>query len=172
MHYQINSSTGSVSVHKALYVVDRTEPSISRIQSDLHRRRWLCSNQKLLRAFTSYCTLHNSQNHRLTSALMELLLLLMEVQQDGGSSTPFSVVDYGCQLIYDCRCDNLSLDSLPVAHPFPLFIASVSPYKMFVSSPLSFVKTLCSDILLSLTDISEPPLIECSLTKVGLNFFS
>ncbi|VDK82754.1 unnamed protein product [Onchocerca ochengi] len=37
---------------------------------------------------------------------------------------------------------------------------------MFASSPLSFVKSLCSDILLSLVDFSEPPQIESSLTKI------
>uniref|UniRef100_A0A914RD74 Uncharacterized protein n=1 Tax=Parascaris equorum TaxID=6256 RepID=A0A914RD74_PAREQ len=56
-----------------------------RIRSALRRRRWLRSNQKLLRSFTSYCTLHSAQNYRLTSALMELLLLLLEVQQDSGN---------------------------------------------------------------------------------------
>ncbi|VDO29703.1 unnamed protein product [Onchocerca flexuosa] len=137
---------GSVPLHKILHM-DRVELS-TRFHYALHRRRWLCVNQKLLRAFISYCTLHNSQSHRLTAALMELLLLLMEVQQDNGSS----------KLLTD--------KSLPMVHSFPLFIASVSPHKMFASSPLSFVKSLCSDILLSLVDFSEPPQIESSLTKI------
>ncbi|EJW72138.1 hypothetical protein WUBG_16955, partial [Wuchereria bancrofti] len=55
-------------------------------------------------------------------------------------------------------------ESLP-AHSFPLFVASVSQREMFASSPLSFIKSLCSDILLSLVDLSEPPQIESSLTK-------
>ena len=43
------------------------------------RRRWLRANQKLLRTLTSYCILHSAQNHRLTSVLMEFILLLREV---------------------------------------------------------------------------------------------
>lgn len=85
----MNFSTGAVPLRKVTLHMDGMELSTS-MQPDLRRRRWLCTNQKLLRAFTSYCTLHNSQNHRLTSALMELLLLLMEVQQDGGSPKLFS----------------------------------------------------------------------------------
>lgn len=81
---EIFSADSSVPLHKAIYM-DRKKLS-ARIQCALQRRRWLCSNQKLLRAFTSYCILHDSQNHRLTAALMEFLLLLMEVQQDGGFS--------------------------------------------------------------------------------------
>ncbi|VDK86479.1 unnamed protein product [Onchocerca ochengi] len=77
-----------VPLHKILHM-DRVELS-TRFHYALHRRRWLCVNHKLLRAFISYCTLHNSQSHRLTAALMELLLLLMEVQQDNGSSKLFS----------------------------------------------------------------------------------
>uniref|UniRef100_A0A0R3RIQ7 Rav1p_C domain-containing protein n=1 Tax=Elaeophora elaphi TaxID=1147741 RepID=A0A0R3RIQ7_9BILA len=128
-------------------LMDREETS-TWFHSGLHRRRWLCTNKKLLRAFISYCTLHNSQSHRLTAALMELLLLQMEVQQD---FRPSKLV---------------TSESLPVVHSFPLFIASISPCKMSISSPLSFVKSLCSDILLSLVDLSEPPQIESSLTKI------
>ncbi|KAL3982356.1 RAVE protein 1 C terminal family protein [Acanthocheilonema viteae] len=133
-----------ISDHKTIHI-NRAETGSHYV---LHHRRWLRTNQKLLRAFISYCTLHNSQSHRLTAALMELLLLQMEVQQDSRSSKLFTG------------------ESLPVVHSFPLFIASVSPHRMFVSSPLSFVKSLCSDILLSLVDLSEPPQIESSLTKV------
>lgn len=51
--------------------------------SSLKRRRlWLLANQKLIRTFTSYCILHSAQNHRLTSVLMELILLLLEIQQE------------------------------------------------------------------------------------------
>ncbi|EJD75711.1 hypothetical protein LOAG_17206 [Loa loa] len=136
----------SMPLYKTVHM-DRTKIS-ARFHHALHRRRWLCTNQKLLRAFISYCTLHNSQSHRLTAALMELLLLQMEVQQDNGP-LELSTGEY-----------------LPIMHSFPLFIASVSPREMLTSSPLSFVRSLCSDILLSLVDLSEPPQIESSLTKV------
>ncbi|EJW77453.1 hypothetical protein WUBG_11640, partial [Wuchereria bancrofti] len=74
-------------LHKTVHM-DRAEIS-TRFHHALHRRRWLCTNQKLVRTFISYCTLHNSQSHRLTAALMELLLLQMEVQQDCGPSKLF-----------------------------------------------------------------------------------
>uniref|UniRef100_A0A915Q0C7 RAVE complex protein Rav1 C-terminal domain-containing protein n=1 Tax=Setaria digitata TaxID=48799 RepID=A0A915Q0C7_9BILA len=140
----IRKFSSDMSCQKAL--MDKMELS-AQLQCALRRRRWLCTNQKLLRAFISYCTLHNSQSHRLTSALMELLLLLVEVQQDGRLWEPFS-------------------ESSRMVHSFPLFIASISPRRIFSSSPLSFVKSLCSDILLSLVDLSEPPQIHSSLTKV------
>lgn len=66
-------------LYKTIHV-DVAEMPI-RFHYTLHHRRWLCMNQKLLHTFISYCTLHNSQSHRLTAALMELLLLQMEVQQ-------------------------------------------------------------------------------------------
>lgn len=77
-------SNGSVTLHNAVHM-DKEEIS-TQSRYALHRRPWLCTNQKLLRVFISYCTLHNSQSHRLTAALMELLLLQMEVQQKSGPS--------------------------------------------------------------------------------------
>ncbi|VDM92434.1 unnamed protein product, partial [Litomosoides sigmodontis] len=133
-------------LHKNIHVDAAEIPAQFRCM--LHRRRWLCANQKLLRAFISYCTLHNSKSHRLTAALTELLLLQMEVHQDSKPSKLFTS------------------KSLSVVRSFPLFIASLSPHKIFASSPLSFIKSLCSDILLSLADLSEPPQIESSLTKI------
>ncbi|KAK6110658.1 RAVE protein 1 C terminal family protein [Brugia pahangi] len=132
----------SMILHKTVHM-DREEIS-TRCHHVLNRRRWLRTNQKLVHTFISYCTLHNSQSHRLTAALMEFLLLQMEVQQDCGPKLFVS-------------------ESLP-AHSFPLFVASVSQWEMFAPSPLSFIKRLCSDILLSLVDLSEPPQIESSLT--------
>ncbi|CAG9539942.1 unnamed protein product [Cercopithifilaria johnstoni] len=128
-------------LHKTIHVDGAEIPT--RSHNILQNRRW-----KLLRVFISYCTLHNSQSHRLTAALMELLLLQMEVEEDSRRPKLFSG------------------ESLPIVHSFPLFIASVSPHKMFASSPLGFMKSLCSDILLSLVDLSEPPQTESSLTKV------
>ncbi|VDN05634.1 unnamed protein product [Thelazia callipaeda] len=131
---------------KALHS-DELEKPCNLMQCILRRRRWLRSNQKFLRIFVSYCALHNSQNHRLTAALMELLLLLMEIQGDE-------------------KLLKLSEESMAVVHSFPLFISYLSPYKSFMSSPLTFIKSLCSDILLSITDLCEPPLINSSLPKV------
>lgn len=105
------------------------------------RWNWLISNQKLLRSFTSYCALHYAHNHRLSSALMELLLLLLEVQRDKG------------------------LHSDSIYNSFPLLIASVSSTKMFVSSPLSFIENQCYDLLTTIADLTVVPDTENHLQK-------
>lgn len=72
-------SSTNMPLHEALHS-DHLQLAI-RTKTTLLRRNWLNKNQKLIRAFTLYCTLHSAQNPRLTSALMELLLLLLEIQQ-------------------------------------------------------------------------------------------
>uniref|UniRef100_A0A158R4B7 WD_REPEATS_REGION domain-containing protein n=1 Tax=Syphacia muris TaxID=451379 RepID=A0A158R4B7_9BILA len=134
----VTENSSSVPQHEVINT-NGTEVDF-RDQNTAQRRNWLLSNQKLLRSFTSYCTLHNAQNYRLTSALMELLLLLLEVQQDADAvqyvTKPFSAVQ-----------------------SFPLLMASISSCKMFVSSPLSFIENLCSDLLLTIAEINDPPRI-------------
>ncbi|VDM39617.1 unnamed protein product [Toxocara canis] len=137
--------SSNIPLHEALRN-DRIDLT-ARIRSAMRRRHWLRSNQKLLRSFTSYCTLHSAQNYRLTSALMELLLLLLEVQQDSGNLRHLN-------------------EPMPVVHSFPLLVASVSSCKMFVSSPLHFIENQCSDLVLTIVEIEEPPRIDNSLAKV------
>ncbi|KAK6010870.1 hypothetical protein OSTOST_24063, partial [Ostertagia ostertagi] len=86
-------------------------------------------------SFTSFCALHSAQNHRLTSALMELLLLLLESQKDMNVKPPTGFEH----------------------NSFPLFIASISTSRMFVSSPLSFIQNQCYDLLTSITDLATVP---------------
>lgn len=42
----------------------------------------LSENQKLLRSFISFCTLHAGHSHKLASVLMELLVILLNVQTE------------------------------------------------------------------------------------------
>ncbi|KAK0411859.1 hypothetical protein QR680_005883 [Steinernema hermaphroditum] len=133
-------------LHEALQR-DRMKLS-AKAKATLRRRRWLIANQKLIRSFTSYCALHSAQNYRLTSALMELLLLLLEVQQDSGLDL-----------------EKLSNDPIPDIQSFPLLVASLSSFKMFVPSPLHFIENQCGDLLYSILDVVEPPVIEQSLVK-------
>jgi hypothetical protein len=100
------------------------------------RRNWLLANQKLIRTFTSYCILHSAQNHRLTSVLMELILLLLEIQQE---------------------TNGVQNDTNLQTKTFPLFIASISTCRMFVSSPLNFIEDQCTDLLLSIAQFNQPP---------------
>uniref|UniRef100_A0A0K0DNJ9 WD_REPEATS_REGION domain-containing protein n=1 Tax=Angiostrongylus cantonensis TaxID=6313 RepID=A0A0K0DNJ9_ANGCA len=97
------------------------------------------------KSFTSYCALHSAQNHRLTSALMELLLLLLEIQKDTG-------VQHLSESVLD-------------TNSFPLLVASVSSAKMFVSSPLSFIENQCYDLLTSIADLTTVPDMDNHLQK-------
>lgn len=100
--------SSATALHEALKA-DRAE-LYARVRHATRKRKWLVAHQKLLRSFTSFCALHSAQNHRLTSALMELLLLLLEVQKDTGNV-------------------HLS-EPLPDVNAFPLLVASVSSTKV------------------------------------------
>ncbi|CAB3399146.1 unnamed protein product [Caenorhabditis bovis] len=132
-----------VALHEALKM-DRSE-MIARIKICSRRRKWLTANQKLLRSFTSFCALHSAQNHRLTSALMELLLLLLEVQKDTG-------------------VQHLN-EPIPDMNSLPLIEASVSSAKMFVSSPLAFIENQCSDLLTTVCEMHDVPDMNKGLQK-------
>ncbi|KAI6176952.1 hypothetical protein M3Y97_00854600 [Aphelenchoides bicaudatus] len=115
---------------------DSSEEKTDLFSSLKRRRCWLLANQKLIRTFTSYCILHSAQNHRLTSVLMELILLLLEIQQETN----------GVQ-------DDATLQT----KTFPLFIASISTCRMFVSSPLNFIEDQCTDLLLTIAQFNQAP---------------
>ncbi|CAD6187487.1 unnamed protein product [Caenorhabditis auriculariae] len=136
-----SAEPSDVSLHEALKH-DRAE-MLSRLKYAARRRKWLTSNQKLLRSFTSFCALHSAQNHRLTSALMELLLLLLEVQKDTG-------------------VQHLN-EPVPDMNSFPLLEASVSSAKMFVSSPLSFIENQCYDLLAAISQMHTAPSMDRNL---------
>ncbi|CAD5215760.1 unnamed protein product [Bursaphelenchus okinawaensis] len=112
--------------------IDEDNPFVDTVT----RRKWLLSNQKLIRTFTSYCILHSAQNHRLTSVLMELILLLLEVQQETNGYSQLEVVQ---------------------TKAFPLFNASISACRMFVSSPLNFLEDQCTDLLSTISKLRRPP---------------
>uniref|UniRef100_A0AC35TZX5 WD_REPEATS_REGION domain-containing protein n=1 Tax=Rhabditophanes sp. KR3021 TaxID=114890 RepID=A0AC35TZX5_9BILA len=111
------------------------------------RREWLTVHQTLIRSFTTYCALHCAHNYRLTSALMELLLLLLEVQQG------------------DFSYKNAN-DPIPEIQSFPLLVSSISTYKMFLQSPLNFIENQSSDLLLSVIQLKCAPVIDYSLPKM------
>ncbi|KAK5967217.1 hypothetical protein GCK32_000230 [Trichostrongylus colubriformis] len=94
---------------------------------------WLRCNQNLLRSFISFCVLHSAQNHRLSSALMELLSLLLELQKDT-----------------NVKCSNTESTSSP---------------RMLFSSPLSFIKNQCYDLLTTVTDLVTVPDVENHMQK-------
>ena len=123
---------------------DLNEDHSSYGRSARHRRAWLSAHQKLIRTFTSYCALHAATNYRLTSVLMELLLLLLELQQD--------------KSIWCQHGDKIC--------PFPLLVGSLSSCRMFLSSPLHFIENQTNDLLLTISEIKEPLGFGLSLPKV------
>ncbi|CAD5221721.1 unnamed protein product [Bursaphelenchus xylophilus] len=118
------------------YAIDEELLNTNPFIDPVLRRKWLLSNQKLIRTFTSYCILHSAQNHRLTSVLMELILLLLEVQQETNGCPELEAVQ---------------------TKAFPLFNASISACRMFVSSPLNFLEDQCTDLLLTISNIRRSP---------------
>ncbi|CAI2358263.1 unnamed protein product [Caenorhabditis sp. 36 PRJEB53466] len=114
--------------------------------SVLVEKKWLVANQKLLRSFTSYCTLHCAHNHNLASVLMELLLLLLNVQRQSGIEN-----------------NSRSVNTESVS--FPLLDAAVSSSKMFVSSPLAFLENQCFDLLTAINTFNVVPNITGDLQK-------
>ena len=52
------------------------------------------------------------------------------------------------------------------ANSFPLFVASVSTCRMFVSSPLHFIEDQCTDLLLTILKLQQPPPRATSLSLV------
>ncbi|NP_001368760.1 RAVE complex protein Rav1 C-terminal domain-containing protein [Caenorhabditis elegans] len=122
---------------------------LSRASPSLTPKRitWLKANQKLLRSFTSFCTLHSAHNHRLASVLMELLLLLLNVQRDGDD---------------DIVSKQLMATGV---NTFPLLDAAVSTPKMFVSSPLAYIENQGSDLLAAISELSDVPNMAGDLQK-------
>uniref|UniRef100_A0A8R1HL41 WD_REPEATS_REGION domain-containing protein n=1 Tax=Caenorhabditis japonica TaxID=281687 RepID=A0A8R1HL41_CAEJA len=102
---------------------------------------WLVVNQKLLRTFTSFCTLHSAHNSKMASVLMELLLLLLHVQK--GSKN----------------------DASTLGNTFPLFEAVTSSQKMFVSSPLAFIENQCFDLLSAINELTDVSAMTINLRK-------
>ncbi|UMM43904.1 hypothetical protein L5515_019209 [Caenorhabditis briggsae] len=128
---------------------EHAEQKLSRASPGLtpKRRIWLKANQKLLRSFTSFCTLHSAHNHRLASVLMELLLLLLNVQRDAEDDIlPKQLLASGVST-------------------FPLLDAAVSSPKMFVSSPLAYIENQGNDLLASISELHNVPNMAGDLQK-------
>ncbi|EGT40330.1 CBN-RBC-1 protein [Caenorhabditis brenneri] len=128
---------------------DQPSDKLSRSSPTLtpKRRTWLKANQKLLRSFTSFCTLHSAHNHRLASVLMELLLLLLNVQREADDDIlPKQLMATG-------------------VNTFPLLDAAVSSPKMFVSSPLAYIENQGSDLLAAISELHDVPNMAGDLQK-------
>ncbi|XP_063050871.1 dmX-like protein 1 isoform X2 [Engraulis encrasicolus] len=118
----------------------------SRVEAEAQgRRRWLQTNQQLLRIFLSYCSLHGSHGGGLASVHMELILLLQESQQD------------------DEQCLAVIVPSPPAPAPapapatIPLLLSCMGGSRTVVANPLSHLTSLTHDILRTINALDSPP---------------
>ncbi|XP_061672191.1 dmX-like protein 1 isoform X2 [Syngnathoides biaculeatus] len=101
------------------------------------RRKWLKSNQPLLRMFLSYCSLYGSHGGGLASVRMELILLLQESHQDNCSPSPVAACS-----------QNTSI---------PLLMACTANVKTVVANPIVYLNNLTHDILQTINTLNSPP---------------
>lgn len=109
-----------------------------KLQRAARRKKWLQSNESLLRTLLSYCSLHGAHGGGLAAVRMELILLLQELQQQ--------------------RTQHQLLSPLPFPTTLPLLAASVACQKTVIADPIKHLHASTHDILESIADLSSPPL--------------
>ncbi|KAL7632237.1 UNVERIFIED_CONTAM: hypothetical protein RMT77_017453 [Armadillidium vulgare] len=112
------------------------------------RKRWLNSNQQLLRTLLCYCSLHGSSGGGLASVRMELILLLQELQQENNKQ----------QL----------LSPLPLPTTLPLLSASIASNKTVVADPVRHLQCATHDLLQTLVEISSLSTPDVTLMKLSI----
>lgn len=110
------------------------------------RKKWLKSNQQLLRTLLNYCVLQGASGGGLASVRMELLLLLQELQQE--------------------RAQHQLLSPLPFPTTLPLLSASIASSKTVIADPIQHVQSLTQDILHTIIEFSTPPMLGTKLNTV------
>jgi hypothetical protein len=109
-----------------------------KLQRAARRKKWLQSNESLLRTLLSYCSLHGAHGGGLAAVRMELILLLQELQQQ--------------------RTQHQLLSPLPFPTTLPLLAASVACQKTVIADPIKHLHASTHDILESIAELSSPPL--------------
>lgn len=110
------------------------------------RRRWLKTNEQLLRTLLSYSVLHGSGGGGLASVRMELLLLLLELQQEQ---------------------PHRQLSSpLPFPTTLPLLSASIASARTLIADPIRHLQGSISDIVRTIVEFDSPPSLLENLSKV------
>lgn len=88
----------------------------AKVHRAARRKRWLKSNETLLRTLLSYCSLHGASGGGLASVRMELILLLQELQQE--------------------KTQQQLLSPLPFPTTLPLLSACVAGNKTVIADPI------------------------------------
>ncbi|KRY70236.1 DmX-like protein 2 [Trichinella pseudospiralis] len=144
---EVTFGQGSPSqLHEAIHH-DRAELA-ERWQRTIKRHRWLVAHQQVLRTLAYFCSLHCSRSPGLAASRMELLLLIQELTQ------------------------NLSRSKLTVRMPlfasFPLMSAALGSVKSAVALPLRYILSQTSDILITLSELQNPPAFQQPVQEIHL----
>ncbi|KRZ61540.1 DmX-like protein 1 [Trichinella nativa] len=133
-------------LHEAIHH-DRAKLA-ERWQRTIKRHRWLVAHQQVLRTLAYFCSLHCSRSPGLAASRMELLLLIQELTQ------------------------NLSRSKLTVRMPlfasFPLMSAALGSVKSAVALPLRYILSQTSDILITLSELQNPPTFQQPVQEIHL----
>lgn len=109
----------------------------AKVQRAAKRKRWLKSNETLLRTLLSYCSLHGASGGGLASVRMELVLLLQELQQE--------------------KTQQQLLSPLPFPTTLPLLSACVAGNKTVIADPIRHLQQQTHDMLQTVVDLPGPP---------------
>lgn len=109
----------------------------AKVQRAAKRKRWLKSNETLLRTLLSYCSLHGASGGGLASVRMELILLLQELQQE--------------------KTQQQLLSPLPFPTTLPLLSACVAGNKTVIADPIRHLQQQTHDMLQTVVDLRGPP---------------
>jgi hypothetical protein len=130
----------------------RTSTFETKLKRSLRRRRWLKSNEHLLRTLVSFTSLHGMHGGGLASVRMELLLLMHELYRDH-----YTYLKY----------------PIPFPTQVPLLIANLSRTLSVSNNAISYLKDLSHDLLRTMnTWLTLPKLTDHSVQIVAIRDIS
>ncbi len=109
----------------------------AKVQRAAKRKRWLKTNETMLRTLLSYCSLHGASGGGLSSVRMELVILLQELQQE--------------------KTQQQLLSPLPFPTTLPLLSACVAGNKTVIADPIRYLQQHTHDMLQTIVDLPGPP---------------
>ena len=130
----------------------RTNDIETKMKRLLRRRRWLKSNEHLLRTLVSFTSLHGMHGGGLASVRMELLLLMHELYRD--------------------RCTQLK-HPIPFPTHVPLLVANLSSTLSVSNNAIIYIRDLSQDLLRTMnTWLTLPKLTDQSVQIVAIRDLS
>ncbi|XP_063708500.1 dmX-like protein 2 isoform X2 [Culicoides brevitarsis] len=108
----------------------------AKVERAAKRKRWLKTNETLLRTLLSYCSLHGASGGGLASVRMELILLLQELQQE--------------------KTQQQLLSPLPFPTTLPLLSACVAGNKTVIADPIRALQAHTHDMLQTILNLRTP----------------